>query len=409
MNKKQILLVFLILWYSRFFSFLYFTIDESLFYYISYIIDGLIIYFCCTKTIGNIRKKIMNFSNITLILIFTSLFSLIPACVFYGQSPLSGTFQLMPRAILLFYFILHAYHFSRKEVLQVIICLGVCYSTIKLLQQLTYPQILFCERGRINIISGNVEQRNGFWRILMQGGECAAIMLYIKFEEFLNHKKFMSLIFVFLGAASIFLNLGRMHLTQMLLSLLLLYYLCNGVGNRIIRGFVAVFVVIAIYVNVNAIVGTDMVNLTREQVHDSDDVRRISMAYFVKESTINPIVFLLGHGPLSGTPTGNQLRQLEKDSGLYRADVGIVGLLYDYGAIYCLSIILCYVFFLYKVRKIPWIFAYHVPILMFIVFIPVLHSTTSMFFFAILMYLADIEINKKGKKIIYRVKSNKMK
>lgn len=408
MNKKQLLLVFLILWYSRFFSFLHFSIDESLFYYISYIIDLIILYICWKKNINPKRKQIMNFSNITLLLFFSSLLSLFPACVFFGQSPLSGIFQLIPRAILLFYFILHEYSFSRKEILQVILCLGVCYSTIKLLQQFTYPHLLFCERSRISTITGEVEQRNGLWRILMQGGECASIMLYLKFEEFLHNKRAFLLVFVFLGSASIFLNLGRMHLVQMLLSIILLYYLCYGVGrSSIIKKIVVVAVVIVIYNNISAIMGSEMLDKAIEQVNDTEDVRYKSFAYFWEESKVHPIVFLFGHGPLTGTHIGKELNLLEKDYGLYISDVGIVGLLYNYGVIYCILLILCYIFFLYKVRKIPWIFAYQLPILLFVVLMPVLHSPISMFFFAVILYLADIELTRIDG-IPSRIKYNKL-
>lgn len=138
-----------------------------------------------------------------------------------------------------------------------------------------------------------------------------------------------------------------------------------------------------------------MLDKTREQVNDTEDVRYISFAYFWEESTANPIVFLFGHGPLTGTEVGKQLSYLEKEYGLYISDVGIVGILYNYGAIYCILLLLCYIFFLYKVRKIPWILAYQFPILLFVVLIPVLHSPISMFFFAIIMYLADIELIRK--------------
>ena len=398
MNNKQILLILLVLWYSRCFAWLDFPLDSTIYGWINNILNITIMILFITK------KKILNLGNVNFskpvqLMVFIPFLSILPAMLFYGQSLYKGCMVLTSNFVFIIYFLFHIFRYTKEDILKVVFTLGVIYCGIKIIQQFTYPQIWFCNIHRISEYTGEVEQRNGFWRILMTGGECASFMLYYKFQELISTKQRKALFFILLGLGNVFLSLGRMFYATTLLGLSLVYFISSNKGKKIFTLVILCSIAFIIYNNIGMIIGEDMLEETNSNM-DEDYVRWISYNYFWNESISNVTVFIFGHGPLSGTGQGKILSDLEEYSGLFRSDIGIIGQLYDYGIIYCISMVYFFIFVLMRVKKIPWMYGYLLPTAIFTVVNPFLYSSTAYLGMSMMLYVCDLELRNKKNTLI---------
>lgn len=394
MNRKQLLLVFLILWYSKFFSWMAFPINETLYGQISHIIEFLILVSFFVRR-QSLDRSSINFSKPVMLMVLVPLLSIIPAIMYEGQSLSNAIINMTQQSMFLLYFTLHIIKLSKKELVQIIMTLGIVYCLIKVAEQITYPTMYFCQLARIDKFTGDVEMRNGFWRIIIAGGGCATIMTYMCFERYINERKTKLLIFVVLGLASIFLNLSRIGFVSCLLTMILIYMKDLSNTKNLSRLFGVAIVGVIIMENLDILVGADMLGETSDQLNDDDYVRWIAYDYFFHESLVNPIVFLLGHGPIAGTALAEELAMLIKEEGLYLSDIGIVGELYTYGLVFCIAEIYFFIYIMKRVKKVRWLFAYLLPSLVFLIMIPKLTGANAYINFSIMLYLADLQIREK--------------
>ena len=157
-------------------------------------------------------------------------------------------------------------------------------------------------------------------------------------------------------------------------------------------GVVGLFAYLVIN-NIGLILGADMIEETNKNMGE-DYVRWLSYDYYWSESISSPIYFLFGHGPLVGTAAGLRLQDIEMNSGLWRADIGIVGNIYNYGILYAAAIVYFFVFILKNTKNNRWMFGYAFPTLIFSVILPAFLGPESNIMFAMMLYLCDIE-NKR--------------
>ena len=394
MNNKQIILILLVLWYSQCFTWLDFPLDSTIYGWINNILNILIITIFLVKK-RQLNNANLNFSKPLYLLTFIPFISIFPAMLYYGQSLYKGTVSMSANFVFLLYFLFHIFKYTSKDILKVVFIMGFIYCGIKIIQQFTYPQIWFCYTSRISEISGEVDQRNCFCRILMAGGQCASFMLYYKFQELLTTKQRTALIFVLLGLGNVFLSLGRMFYASTLLGLALVYFISSNKSKKFFTLIILSSIAFIVLNNIGFIIGEDMVETTSSNM-DDDYVRWISYNYFWNESINNIIVFILGHGPLVGTSQGKLLSDLQEYSGLYRADIGIIGHLYDYGLVYCFAIVYFFISVLKRVKKIPWMYGYLLPTAIFTVLNPFLDSSMAYLGMSMMLYVCDLELKNNN-------------
>lgn len=389
MNKKQLFLIFLILWYSQCFSWMSFPIGSTMYGWISHIIDAflLLAYFAKRKSVS------YTFSKPIMCVMLIPFLSIISAVWMNGQTFMKGFIALTGQFTFILYFLFHLYHYTKKDILRVVMIIGVVFCCIKIVQQITYPTMWFCAASRINEITGLVEQRNGFWRIFMSCAGCATIMLYYKFNEYVQTKHKVALIFVLLGCINVFLDLGRMGYASTLIGLAIVYIPdFVNLKNLIRIGIVGLLAYLVIN-NIGLILGADMVEQTNKDMGE-DYVRWLSYDYYWSESIGSPIYLLFGHGPLVGTAAGLRLQDIEMNSGLWRSDIGIVGNIYDYGILYAISIVYFFIFIFKRTKNIRWMFGYAIPTFIFSFMLPVFIGPESYIMYSMMLYLCDIEITE---------------
>lgn len=389
MNKKQLFLIILILWYSQCFSWMSFPIGEVMYGWISHIVEAFLLLVCFIKR----KSASYTFSKPVMCIMLVPFLSVISAVWMNGQTFMKGFIALTGQFTFILYFLLHLYHYTKKDILRVVMIIGVVFCCIKIVQQITYPTMWFCEVARINEITGLVEQRNGFWRIFMSCAGCATIMLYYKFNEYVQTKHKVALLFVILGCINVFLDLGRMGYAATLIGLAIVYIPDFVSPKNLIRiGIVGLLAYLVIN-NIGLILGADMIEETNKNMGE-DYARWLSYDYYWTQSTSNPLYFLLGHGPLVGTSAGFHLQEMEKECGLWRSDIGIVGNIYDYGILYAIAIVYFFIFIFKKTKNIRWMFGYAIPTFVFSVILPAFVGPESYIMYSMMLYLCDIEIKE---------------
>lgn len=391
MKAKNLLIIFLVLWYSRCFSYLDFPLDITTQGWISRLIEiGIICLFFIHKS--DFHKSDAHFITPLKYLIFATILGLVPAVVVFNQTIFKGITTLMPTSILCLYFLFHIYKYEKKDLEFIILACGISYCIIHIAEQFTYPFMPFCEEGRI-YDNGDVEQRNGLWRILMQGRELSVLMTYLFFYKFCREKKMWTAIIALMGVASIYLNLGRMWTAQCLVSLFIIYMLANNRKFNI-RYIIVLLLGIVIYNNIGGIIGTDMVEFTSENMQE-DYIRWVAYDYFWTESIKDPFVFVLGHGPISGTVAGSIVSSLAENQGLYTWDVGVVGILFEKGLLYVIALVYYYIYVIKRSKNVVWVFAYLVPVALFTIMMPSMHTVGPHIQACVYLYWADLELKEK--------------
>ena len=299
----------------------------------------LLIYF-----VTKIRlTKLQNFRYFILALAFMPFISVIYSYQEYGQPVYDGIKGTLPSLIWLLYFVLHCFKVESGSFFKAVFCVAVLIAFIQIIQQFTYPDVLFGitrDEESLNPVEELAENRNGFWRFRFgDTGYFAAMMLFLLWSAWLKKMKMnLELVITFLLMfVSIYLTLTRQIIFSVLLTLFISYF----TDRKSIKVWMFVFGIFAVGLlySYSDILFAEFVEQTDSEINNDNYIRILAATYFWNETFSSVSAAFLGHGiPVSG----NFLQLHQELMEYYRffvSDVGFIGMMWRHGVIY---VMVCY-------------------------------------------------------------------
>ena len=277
------------------------------------------------------------------------------------------------------------------------VCFGLFWVIMEIVQQFTYPTVWFATR--IASLDNDVEIRNGIYRYNMEGREFGLLLLFYSFQRFLEKPRKKYLAGIILGLTGVYMLATRQVMAA---SVLCLLYAMLAMHKLKFSSFFMISVIaILIYCNMESLFG-DYIEMS-EDINE-DNIRLLSYDFYgieYNKGQILPILF--GNGVEGMSAYGREIGNMQ-DMGLFRADIGIVGMYSWYGIFYVLTVLS---FFIYITAKRKYIDVYLQMYVMFMLVTSVMlhhfgYSPHHIMTLCIILYLIDNSI--KSRKNITNIK-----
>lgn len=345
------------------------------------------------------RKLTQCFSKpFVIALCLLPLLSIYSCKILHGQSIIASLTVWRMHLGWLLYFTLWYKKINEQQCIKIICYIGLIYTFITLIQQITYPFAPFGNRTVGSnyseiLYGGIVEKRMGFYRFGVEGLRYAIVTFFICTAKKINysHRKILILCIIL----SIIASGNRQTIASVFVTYC--YYLLykNNVKNKILYILLICCTVLILYSFKDTFFGS-LANVSE----DLESGRSFSYIYYFNEYISNPISILIGNGVgHESSAYGNDIIYFN-NKRVILADIGMLGTLYYWGAIY----VLIYIIAIFRFLKNKYLDT-HIKAVMLA---PILVSWIStplwefgdMIFQALLFYYADINIinNKSLKK-----------
>ena len=315
--------------------------------------------------------------------------SIIGANAIHGQSLSEGFRITMFTLSYLFFFVLYILKVEPRVIIKMCIVFGCFWVAMEAVQQFTYPQIWFATR--YDTIDTAIEIRNGVYRFNMEGREFGLILLFFCFQKYLESPKRKYLLGIILGLVGVYLLATRQIMVASIFCLLYGMFVMRKIKLTSLLAILAI--VLLIYYNINTLFG-DYIEMTKDV--DEDNIRMFSYNFYGIEYNHGQFLpFFIGNGLEGNSSYGKEIAKFQ-EFGLYRADIGIIGMYSFYGIIYVLLVITFFVR-IFKMRKSIDLYLKMYVLYMFVTSIMLHHfgySTHHIMTLCILLYLIDSSIYK---------------
>ena len=392
MNFKYIFIVALILLFSRCFS--YVGWNPTLGGQVTNAFLLVLLVYCIANFRRIPRSSMRSFVLLLMILPFVSI---IGSFTIHGQNVNEGSRATLFTLTYLFYFILYILKIDYQVVLKMSVCFGLFWVIMEIVQQFTYPTVWFATR--IASLDNDVEIRNGIYRYNMEGREFGLLLLFYSFQRFLEKPRKKYLAGIILGLTGVYMLATRQVMAA---SVLCLLYAMLAMHKLKFSSFFMISVIaILIYCNMESLFG-DYIEMS-EDINE-DNIRLLSYDFYgieYNKGQILPILF--GNGVEGMSAYGREIGNMQ-DMGLFRADIGIVGMYSWYGIFYVLTVLS---FFLSITTKKKYTDVYLPMYLVFLLVASVMlyhfgYSPHHIMTLCIILYLIDNSI--KSRKNITNIK-----
>lgn len=342
-SKRQILLLLFFIIFIRFFS--YIGWNNSMTSTIGLVMSIVFLFY----TLGNlsyIKSQTSIFSTQIWLLAFIPFFSYIPALVLHDQSILdsfraSGSRNLM----YLTFFVLMIRNYKEEEIIKVVMAMGAFWAIIQIVQQFTFPKFWFSYSVDEDM---GVQVRNGIYRFAPFGREFGLLFVFISFVRYIKEKKTIYLLALLLGVVGVYLTVTRQIVVAVLIAII--YGLHQTKVLRSKSSLIFIVFALVLYSNMDILIG-DFAEMTDSNL--SNDYSRFNsyLFYGLEYNQGNLLAFLFGNGdPCVGSNYFSEIENFQRNFGLWRSDIGVVGMYSSYGIIYMIPII-TFFYTLFKYRK----------------------------------------------------------
>lgn len=287
----------------------------------------------------------IRFKKFVLGLIIIPILGFIPAYILHGQGILASLLGAHINLGYFFFFFLFLIKAKEEQIVKIFCILGICWSCIELVQQFTYPTYWFATRG--DNFGQSLEIRNGIYRYSILGREFGLILLFYCFERFMHEKSSKYLLGILIALVGIYLLATRQIMAMSIICLFAGLFMMKKIS---VGSFVLIAIVsIIIYANAKTLFG-EFIEMT-ESV-DKDYIRFLAYEFYgITYNKDSILAFLLGNGvPYPPSAYSQEIDKYEQSFGLWRADIGIVGMYSWYGIIYAI-LILWFFTYVFKHRK----------------------------------------------------------
>jgi len=392
-NKKLFGIIVLLLFFTNIFSIKGY--DSDLYRNSTKIVLFIIILYTFFHR-NELNKIHIRFKKFVLGLIIIPLLGFIPAYILHGQGFLASLLGAHINLGYFFFFFLFLIKAKEQQIVKIFCIFGIFWSGIELVQQFTYPTYWFATRG--DTFEHSIEIRNGIYRYNVLGREFGLILLFYCFERFMLEKSRKYLLGIIIALVGIYLLATRQIIAMSVVCLFAGLFMMKKIS---IGSFMLIAIVAAIiYANAETLFG-EFIEMT-ESV-DKDYIRFLAYEFYgITYNKGNILAFLLGNGsPYAPSSYFQEIDNLEQSFGLYRADIGVVGMYSTFGIMYVIMILW---FFIYVFRHRKFIDTY---LLMYVLFMAgtsiMLHhfaySLSNVIIGCFIFYLIEINITKNKRRL----------
>lgn len=332
--KTDYLLLFMIIASLNFYSFSW--VDLKIYQYIHLVIFAILIFCTFFKKKDHSKNYYFHYKSI-LLMVALPLLSFYSCNVMNGQSYSQSLVVYRMHLGWLVYFYLWANKVSYERILKTVFIAGIIYMVITLGQQITFPFAPFGERtlgtnySQLFVGTG-VERRMGFYRFAVTGLYYGILAFFIVID---NRQKSKAILFCLL-ALSIIASGNRQTMFSVFVAVCFYYLFTNNVRYK---NFIIIFIALSnlfVYLFADQIFG-NLINVQR----DMDEGRMPSYVFYWNEICRSPLTFLFGNGLSNGASEYGQRIDMLYNVRVTPSDIGIIGTMYYWGAIYVIT----YLFF----------------------------------------------------------------
>lgn len=314
------------------------------------------------------------------------------SCYIYRGQGTYATFRaLLPYlSIPSLYFVLHKFPISKTSLIKIFIYLALLYVGICIYQQFFAGSYLFGARPGSEI-------RMGLNRYCISGDRLCFIPLFYFFYRWSVTKNTINLIWCSIFLLGIFFQLERMLLFGVLFGVV--YFLVINkklsISQWIIIGLL--FWGLLSFLTNESLEGNFLENMESNTEKGEDDIRIMSILYYINEFQVGLGTVLFGNGIEFGKSSYGQMIERAQDLGFYRVDIGIFGEFNTFGLLYVIFMLYVLVYFcIFKRKSISPIYT---SIFAIMLSSYVLNGTVDMpyrlMLWPILLYLIDMEEYEK--------------
>lgn len=268
----------------------------------------------------SIRSKAeKRFNWIVFLMILMPLISSIPAYTEHNQNLYYSLLASRTIFLWLLYFVLHKLKPDKEDLLKLVVIIGFIWAIINIVQQFTYPKVLF-----ISMQAGTGER--GVIRIFFRDVRYAVLAFFILYFSILKEFKYDKFGGVLVLFAGILVTGTRQIIFSTLGLSLVAYMLYNRkkINYKMIIGGIAVLLA-GIFVLHDFIIGLIMETMEQDII-SADYIRIVCAKFFVVDYSDNIGKMLFGNGwDHALSPYGAQINYYKYFKGFYRADIGLFG------------------------------------------------------------------------------------
>lgn len=412
MNNKGLIVVALFYLLTSFF-FTFVKLDFEMMSKVSRVFVALLLIYLFLNW-GKIYHKRYCYKSFPFVLYFllAPIITHISCFLSHGQSIIASISVATESMVLAIYFYCILKGTNKDSIITFILLLAVARTLITLIEQFTYPHILFSFAQDFFDDYGSfheVEERSGFRRFNIADAYYLVVFLgFYSFNKIIKRFQMKyALVFLF-ALLGIYMDQSRQIMFVFFISLLFTPFLMDKTKSNN-KGLKVVLIImifsITLYANYDSLFG-ELGEKTSEQLN-ADYTRSVEIVFFLSKLG-NPLTILFGNGWFGNSAYGREYIDLQDTVHMYRSDVGIVGALHMLGAVF---IIVFIVYYITVVRK-NWryISMEYKYMLLFILFdipliFPIYNFTFASVecFMGILFYLIDKSIQENKKVLNYKV------
>lgn len=325
--------------------------------------------------------------------VFIPMLSFIPCYFEHGQSFVESFRVYLPCMILFLYFYMHKEKISVKTLINILTIFAVVRTSILIVEQFTYPNYLFAFRPETydeNGILKPIEVRSGIYRYYISDTYFSQFLIFYYFQKITEKYRLKYLVFLVFGLVGLYLDQTRQFMVTTVLALVIISLLSSNFKHKKLT---ISFIILSgiVILNFSDILFGSLMSQTSDELNE-DNIRYLSYYTYFSSYWGGPLSYIFGNGIAGNSAYGIEMQKLTFVYGLWRADVGIVGFLNQYGYVSVLYFLLFYILYLRKNWKyidvhLQMFFLaslLNLPLVVFFV-----NNTNWYVFWAFMMYLLD--------------------
>lgn len=226
------------------------------------------------------------------------------------------------------YFLCIKWRIQEGFIIRFLVIFSIVFTAIEILQQLTYPQMLFNGRAA-NENTGDVEQRMGLWRFYIFGIDYCILACLFCFQKVMQkHQKYIWLLIVtFLG---IVFFVARKNIFAVI-SCFIIGVIFGSKKSSVFSKILITTFVLAIF-SILPTYMADLMEQTSNEIDNEDFIRYVAADYFIHDFNNSPFYVLFGSGLAGGkSALAMQIDYLQETFRFFKSDCGFIGYYSDFG------------------------------------------------------------------------------
>jgi len=309
-------------------------LPESVYRVLEAALLGGLIFFVFTSS-AKITEKLLFRDNVILF-IAIPLLSGISAFIYHDQPLHLSLLILRTNFFWLLYFVLHFFNVKEKQLLRLLLAMGLMWMLITVVQQFTYPVYYFYSKDESDSYS---ILRAGIYRFMAYGHQYGTfVLIYCVYMYFVRRKVLYLVITIFSLIAFYYYGTRQFAVAGLACIPFAIFFLKGS--TRLIALAVAIIGGCVLFYFRDQLF-SQYVAMTREQLQFGEDVRQRSAKFWLNEYWPHWTATIFGNGrPHIGSEYGQEVEAIRSKFHFYRSDVGIAGALNEFGILYVLNILI---------------------------------------------------------------------